>query len=73
MRAAAAERGLAFVPPLTERYYLTVRKAQLPAAGVATLLPWLHRPSFGRLANGFVGYDAARAGTVVAVDALSTP
>ena len=73
LRAVAAERGLAFVPLLTERYYLAVRKAQLHTAGIATLLPCLHSPAFARLANGFAGYDAARAGTVVTVDALGTP
>ena len=73
LRAVAAERGLAFVPLLTERYYLAVRKAQLHTAGIATLLPCLHSPAFARLANGFAGYDAARAGTVVTVDALGAP
>ncbi len=70
LRAAAAERGLAFVPLLNERYFLAVRKAQLRTAGIATLLQWLRSPSFARLVGGFAGYDAADAGTLAAVDEL---
>jgi putative molybdopterin biosynthesis protein len=72
LRAAAAERGLAFVPLLNERYYLAVRKSQLRSAGIASLQQWLRSPAFARLAGGFAGYDAAGAGVLESVDALGT-
>ena len=71
LRAAAAERGLAFVPLLTERYYLAVRTSQLRTPGIATLLQWLRSPAFARLAGAFPGYDATDAGTLASVDALA--
>jgi molybdate transport repressor ModE-like protein len=70
LRAAAAERGLAFVPLLNERYYLAVRKSQLDMAAVATLLQWLRSPAFVVLASRFPGYDPADAGTVATIDTL---
>jgi molybdate transport repressor ModE-like protein len=70
LRAAAAERGLAFVPLLKERYYLAVRKSQLGTAGIVTMLEWLRSPAFARLAGGFPGYDPAHAGTVATIDTL---
>ena len=72
LRAAAAERGLAFVPLINERYYLAVRKAHLGAAGIGMLLHWLRSPAFVRLASGFLGYDPAHAGTVATIDTLGT-
>jgi putative molybdopterin biosynthesis protein len=70
LRAAAAERGLAFVPLLQERYFLAVRKSNLGAAGIATLLQCLRGSAFVRLAGGFPGYDPAQAGTVTTIDTL---
>jgi molybdate transport repressor ModE-like protein len=70
LRAAAAERGLAFVPLMNERYYFAVRKSQLGTAAIATLLQWLCSPAFVRLAGRFPGYDPAYAGTVATIDTL---
>lgn len=70
LRAAAAERGLAFVPLINERYYLAARKSQLAAAGIATLLHWLRSAEFVRLASRFPGYDPTHAGTVATMDTL---
>ncbi len=70
LRAAAAERKLAFVPLVNERYYLAVRKAQLESAGVSALLLWLRSAAFARLAGGFAGYDPTQAGAVASVDTL---
>ena len=70
LRAAAAERGLAFVPLVTERYYLAVRASQLDSIAVARLRRWLREPAFVRLARGFAGYDPGRAGSVESVTAL---
>lgn len=72
LRAAAAERGLAFVPLVRERYYLAVRASQLDNDGIASLLRLLRGPAFARLARRFPGYDPVRSGTVTGVDALGT-
>jgi putative molybdopterin biosynthesis protein len=70
LRAAAAERGLAFVPLVRERYYLAARNTQLGTPGMVTMLQWLRSPAFARLAAGFPGYDPAHAGTIAPVDTL---
>jgi molybdate transport repressor ModE-like protein len=70
LRAAAAERGLSFVPLLRERYYLAVRASQLDSVDVATLLQLLRGHAFARLARRFPGYDPARSGSVAGVDTL---
>jgi putative molybdopterin biosynthesis protein len=70
LRAAAAERGLAFIPLRNERYYLAVRKSQLGTAGVATLLQWLRSTAFARLASALPGYAPAHSGTVATIDTL---
>jgi putative molybdopterin biosynthesis protein len=70
LRAAAAERGLAFVPLVTERYYLAVRASELDSTAVARLRQWLQEPAFARLARGFAGYDPRQAGSLENVTAL---
>ena len=70
LRAAAAERGLTFVPLARERYYLAVRASQLDSVDIATLLELLRGPAFARLARRFPGYDPARSGTVAGVETL---
>lgn len=70
LRAAASERGLAFVPLLQERYFLAARKSTLETAAIATLLQSLRSPAFVRLARGFPGYDPVHAGTVTTIDTL---
>jgi molybdate transport repressor ModE-like protein len=72
LRAAAAERGLSFVPLLCERYYLAVRASQLDSVDIARLLRLLRGPAFARLVRRFPGYDPARSGTVAGVEQLGT-
>jgi putative molybdopterin biosynthesis protein len=72
LRAAAAERGLTFVPLVRERYYLAVRASHLENVDIATFLQLLQGPAFARLARRFPGYDPARSGTVAGVDTLGT-
>lgn len=72
LRAAATERGLAFVPLVRERYYFVVRRSQLDSAPIARLLQALQGPSFVRLARRFPGYDAARSGSLTPVDSLGS-
>jgi putative molybdopterin biosynthesis protein len=72
LRAAAAERGLSFVPLVRERYYLVVRAADLDSDRITALLQLLRGRAFARLAHGFPGYDPARSGVVAGVDKLGT-
>ena len=70
LRAAAAERGLAFVSLVQERYYLAVRAAELEAPGIARLLQVLSSPSFTRLASAYAGYVPLQSGSVAGVATL---
>lgn len=70
LRAAAAERGLAFVPLVRERYYLAVRAADLDAPKLAPLLKALRAPAFARLARDYAGYAAPRAGEIAGIATL---
>jgi putative molybdopterin biosynthesis protein len=70
LRAAAAGRGLAFVPLVRERYYLAVRAAEIDAPGIASLLLMLRSPAFARLARSYPGYVPVRAGELAAVATL---
>jgi molybdate transport repressor ModE-like protein len=72
LRAAAAERGLSFVPLARERYYLAFRASDLDTVRIAALLQLLRGHAFARLARGYPGYDPARSGTVAGVDTLGT-
>ncbi len=70
LRAVAAERGLAFVPLVQERYYLAVRAAELESAGIVRLLQVLTSPTFTRLAGGYAGYAPLRSGSIAGVGTL---
>jgi molybdate-binding protein len=56
LRAAAAERGLAFIPKVRERYYLVVRAAALAAPAIKTLIATLQGPEFLRIVDRLSGY-----------------
>ncbi len=56
-RAAARAFGLSFVPLLTERYDLVIRKRHLDMPRVRTLLDTLCRSDFRRELEGLGGYD----------------
>jgi molybdate-binding protein len=71
LRAAAADYGLAFVPLVRERYFLAVRAKDAQEAPVARLIEALRSPEFGRLARRLPGYDAAGAGSVTGLEALT--
>ena len=71
LRAAAADYGLAFVPLVRERYFLAVRAKDAEKAPVARLIDALRSPEFGRLARRLPGYDAAGAGSVTGLEALT--
>jgi putative molybdopterin biosynthesis protein len=70
LRAVAAERGLAFVPLVQERYYLAARAAELETAAITRLTQALSAPAFMRLAAGFAGYAPLRSGSVAGVGTL---
>jgi putative molybdopterin biosynthesis protein len=70
LRAVAAERGLAFVSLVQERYYLAVRAADLETAGIARLLQLLRSPAFARLASSYAGYAPLLSGSVAGVGTL---
>ncbi len=61
-RAAARVFGLGFIPLVSERYDLAVRRSHLDLPGVQALLDTLNRASFRRELESLGGYDAKGAG-----------
>jgi len=61
-RAAATVLGLHFIPLVSERYDLAVRRQHLDLAGVQKLLDTLSRSSFRRELESLGGYDTKGAG-----------
>jgi putative molybdopterin biosynthesis protein len=61
-RAAARVFGLGFLPLISERYDLAVRRQHLDLPGVQALLDTLARASFRRELEGLGGYDTRAAG-----------
>ncbi|MGH9667413.1 MAG: substrate-binding domain-containing protein [Bryobacteraceae bacterium] len=61
-RAAARVFGLDFLPLLTERYDLVIRRPHLDLPGMQILLDTLSRASFRRELEGLGGYDVRNAG-----------
>jgi molybdopterin molybdotransferase/putative molybdopterin biosynthesis protein len=65
-RAAARVFGLDFVPLISERYDLVIRKQHLALPGVQLLLDTLNRTAFRKELEGLGGYDTSGAGKLVA-------
>jgi putative molybdopterin biosynthesis protein len=65
-RAAARVFGLDFVPLVSERYDLVIRKQHIALPAVQLLLDTLNRTAFRRELEGLGGYDTSGAGTQVA-------
>lgn len=65
-RAAARVFGLDFVPLVSERYDLVIRKQHLALPAVQLLLDTLNRTALRRELEGLGGYDASAAGKRVA-------
>jgi molybdate-binding protein/DNA-binding XRE family transcriptional regulator len=61
-RAAARVFGLGFIPLLSERYDLAIRRQHLDLPGVQALLDTLSRSGFRRELEGLGGYDTRAAG-----------
>jgi len=61
-RAAARVFGLGFVPLISERYDLAIRKKHLELPAIQVLLDTLARSSFRRELQGLGGYDTKDAG-----------
>jgi molybdopterin molybdotransferase/putative molybdopterin biosynthesis protein len=61
-RAAARVFGLKFVPLLSERYDLVIRRRHLELRGIQVLLETLSRASFRRDLESLGGYDSKVAG-----------
>ncbi len=61
-RAAARVFGLDFIPLVTERYDLAIRRQHLDYPPVQTLLDTLNRAAFRRELEGLGGYDTTLAG-----------
>jgi len=61
-RAAARVFGLGFVPLLTERYDLAIRRQHLDLPAIQTLLDTLGRSNFRRELESLGGYDTRGAG-----------
>jgi len=61
-KAAARVFGLDFIPLLSERYDLVIRRPDLSLAGVQALLDTLGRAAFRRELEGLGGYDTRTAG-----------
>src|SRR5215471_6751077 len=64
-RAAARVFGLDFVPLVSERYDLVIRKQHLALPAVQLLLDTLNRTAFRRELEGLGGYDTSGAGKQV--------
>jgi molybdate transport repressor ModE-like protein len=73
LRAAAVEHQLAFVPLVTERYFLAVRAKNVGKPPIARLIQVLRSPTFLRSVRRFAGYRAEAAGTVVGLDTIGAP
>lgn len=61
-KAAARVFGLDFIPLLSERYDLVIRRTDLSSPAVQTLLDTLGRAAFRRELEGLGGYDTRSAG-----------
>jgi molybdate-binding protein/DNA-binding XRE family transcriptional regulator len=61
-RAAARVFGLDFIPLVSERYDLAIRRQHLDYPPVAALLDTLNRAGFRRELEGLGGYDTSAAG-----------
>jgi len=62
-RAAARMFGLGFVPLISERYDLAIRRQHMDLPAIQTLLDILNRSSFRRELESLGGYDTKAAGT----------
>lgn len=67
-RAAARVFGLDFIPLISERYDLVIRKQHIALPGVQLLLDTLNRTAFRRELEGLGGYDTSAAGKRMAVN-----
>ncbi len=65
-RAAARVLGLGFIPLVSERYDLAIRREFLDLPGIQALLDTLGKSSFRRELEGLGGYDAKSAGSRMA-------
>ena len=65
-KAAARVFGLDFIPLLSERYDLVIRKPDLDSPGMQVLLDTLVRAAFRRELEGLGGYDTRAAGNRLA-------
>jgi putative molybdopterin biosynthesis protein len=71
IKAAAAKYGLEFIPLVNERYFFVCRNESLDEPPLMQLLDALKGADFRSLVASLPGYDASRAGEVLAVrDAL---
>ena len=61
-RAAARVFGLGFIPLISERYDLAIRRDHLDLPGVQALLDTLNRASFRRELESLGGYDTRASG-----------
>jgi putative molybdopterin biosynthesis protein len=61
-RAAARVFGLGFIPLVSERYDLAIRRRDLDLPGIQALLDTLSRSSFRRELESLGGYDTTAAG-----------
>jgi putative molybdopterin biosynthesis protein len=61
-RAAARIFGLGFIPLVSERYDLAIRRQHLDLPGIQTLLDTLSRSGFRCELESLGGYDAKGAG-----------
>jgi putative molybdopterin biosynthesis protein len=61
-RAAARLYGLGFMPLVSERYDLAIRRRHLELPAIQTLLDTLNRSGFRRDLEGIGGYDTSSSG-----------
>jgi molybdate-binding protein len=61
-RAAARVFGLGFIPLVSERYDLAIRRQHLDMPSIQTLLDTLNRSNYRRELESLGGYDTRAAG-----------
>jgi molybdate-binding protein len=61
-RAAARVFGLGFIPLVSERYDLAIRRQHLDMPSIRTLLDTLNRSNYRRELESLGGYDTREAG-----------
>jgi len=74
IEAAATQFGLAFIPLVSERYFLACRKELVEQPAVQKIIELLRSPKFRAVVSELPGYEAPEAGNTMNInDLFATP